>query len=70
MTRTYGSVHVCTVRPDRTGGPAGVASQSTWSGFRQLPARAIDETQLYSELALNGGFNAKQLQLLGVKEPE
>ena len=76
MKRTYGlagTVCMCTVRPDRTRGPAGVASQTTWSEFRQLPeaaVRAIDETHLYSGLAHNGGKNAKPILLLKVKEPK
>ena len=66
-----GTVCMCTVRPDRTRGPAGVVSQTTWSEFRQLPeaaVRAIDETHLYSGLAHNGGNNAKQQLLLPERE--
>ena len=38
---------MCTVRPDRTRGPAGVASQSTWSGFRQLPVELLDGIRVW-----------------------
>ena len=50
------------VLPGSRASPRGV-------GFVNCP-RAIDETQLYSELAHNGGYNAKQLQPLEEKKPE
>ena len=59
-------------------GRMGLDSREVLPGSRASPRgvsfvncpRSIDETHLWSELAHNGGYNAKQLQLLGEKQKE